>query len=96
MAQNIFASGLVKVYPGKWIATDRRHFSAEEKEDVASATVVTSEYGKSVCFFLKSGMQGFVPVSTLSKLQVGENVDLDKVELVTLSRQGDADILRIE
>lgn len=89
-------SGLMKIYPGKWVAKSSREFTAEEKAEVSSAIVVASEYGKSVCFFLKSGMRGYIPVSTLSTLQEGQTVNLDDVKLVTLGREGDADILRVE
>ena len=89
------ANGIMKVYPGSWVAKSSREFTEEEKQAVSSAIVVPSQFGRSVCFFLKSGMRGYIPVSTLSKLAEGETVDLNKVKLVTLGREGDADILRV-
>ena len=91
--QNVFA-GLTN-YAGNWSVTNRRDFNDEEKAAVKSATVVSSQYGSSVCFMMRSGGQTYIPVSRDSNLAVGDTVDLDKVELLTLHRDGDEDIIRI-
>lgn len=90
---NIFDS--LQMYAGKWSVKSSRKFSQEEKGMVSEARVVASQYGSSVCFFMKNGQQGFIPLSNDSTLRVGDLVDLEKAEILTLSRPGDADIQRV-
>ena len=91
---NIFQN--LRVYAGKWQVKASRAFSPEEVDAVERASVVDSQYGSSVCFFMKSGGQTFIPLSTNSSLALGDDVDLTKAKLLTLSREGDADIYRVE
>ena len=91
---NIFQN--LRVYAGKWQVKASRAFSSEEVDAVERASVVDSQYGSSVCFFMKSGGQTFIPLSTNSSLALGDDVDLTKAKLLTLSREGDADIYRVE
>lgn len=87
----------LRLYRGKWEESGRSAFAAEDINEVASATVVASDFGHSVCFMLKSGGMKFMPVSNTSKpTQVGDTVNLENATVVTLSREGDADIQRIE
>lgn len=90
---NVFAT--LTNYAGNWTVTNRRDFNEEEKAAVKSASVVSSQYGSSVCFIMKSGGQTYIPVSRDSELAVGDTVDLDKVQLLTLHRDGDGDIVRV-
>lgn len=91
---NIFSN--VKIYQGKWEVKDSRSFTQEEMDAVSGASVVDSQFGSSVCFFMKGGGQSFIPLSTNSSLSVGESVNLASAKLLTLSRPGEADIYRIE
>ena len=91
---NIFNA--IKVYAGKWQVKNSRAFSQEEIDAVDKASVVDSQYGLSVCFFLKSGGQSFIPLSSTSSLNVGDAVNLSAAKLLTLSREGNDDILRVE
>ena len=91
---NIFSS--LRVYAGKWAVKATRTFSQEEIDAVDTASVVDSQYGMSVCFFMKSGGQTFIPLSNTSSLGVGDTVDLTKAKLLTLGREGEADIFRVE
>lgn len=91
--QNVFSN--LTNYAGNWAVTNRRDFNDEEKAAVKSATVVSSQYGSSVCFLMVGGGQTYIPVSRDSNLAVGDSVDLDKVQLLTLHRDGDADIMRV-
>lgn len=91
---NIFSS--LRVYAGSWMEKARRNFTAEEIAAVSSAKVVDSQYGSSVQFMMKTGGQTFIPLSTTSSLNVGDAVDLTKAQLLTLGREGDADIYRVE
>ena len=91
---NIFGS--LRVYAGKWMVKATRSFTQEEIDAVDHASVVDSQYGSSVCFFMKGGGQTFIPLSTNSSLSIGDDVDLSKASLITLERAGDADIYRVE
>ena len=91
---NIFSS--LRVYAGKWMVKATRSFTQEEIDAVDHASVVDSQYGSSVCFFMKGGGQTFIPLSSNSSLAVGDDVDLSKASLLTLERAGDADIYRVE
>lgn len=91
---NIFSS--LRVYAGKWAVKASRAFSKEEIDAVDSAKVVDSQYGNSVCFIMKAGGQTFIPLSSDSSLAVGDTVNLDNAELLTLERSGEADIYRVK
>lgn len=91
---NIFNT--IKNYAGKWSVSNIREFSAEEKAAIDRAEVVDSQYGNSVCFFLKNGGMAFIPLSQNSTLGVGAKVDVEKAKLLTLSKSGEDDINRVE
>ena len=91
---NIFAG--LQVYAGKWNVVGTRSFNDEEKAMISRAEVVASEYGNSVCFFMKTGGQTYIPLSNQSTLGIGDEVDLNKAKLLTLHRDGSADITRID
>lgn len=91
---SIFES--LRLYAGKWSVKESRSFTADEISAVDHATVVVSEYGNSVCFFMKAGGMSFIPLSNSSTKGVGESIDLQSSRLLTLSKQGEADIYRIE
>ena len=93
---NIFAG--LQVYAGKWqvVAEKTRGFSDEEKAMITRAEVVPSEYGNSVCFYMASGGQTYIPLSNQSTLGIGDEVDLNVAKLLTLHRDGSADITRID
>lgn len=91
---NIFSS--LRVYAGKWAVKASRVFTAEEIAAVENATVVDSQYGSSVCFFMKGGGQTYIPLSNTSSLSVGDTVNLASAKLLTLGREGEADIYRVE
>lgn len=91
---NIFST--LKVYATGWNLKSSRAFTDEEIKAVQSAHVVDSQYGSSVCFLMVGGGQTFIPLSTNSQLSVGEEVNLSNAKLLTLSKQGEADIFRVE
>lgn len=91
--ENIFGS--LRVYAGKWNLVASRAFNQVEKASIARAEVVPSEYGPACCFFMKSGGQSYIPVSTNSNLAVGDIVDMNTAKLVTLERDGET-ITRVE
>ena len=91
---NIFSS--LRVYAGKWNLKSSRAFSPEEVAAVASAVVVASQYGNSVCFTMVGGGQTFIPLSQNSAKAVGDSIDLASAKLLTLEKPGELDIYRVE
>lgn len=90
---NIFST--LRVYAGKWQVKETKSFSAEEIALVDKAEVVDSTYGQSVCFFMKVGGMTYIPLDQNSSKATGDTVDLSAAKLVTLSKQGEADIYRV-
>ena len=86
----------LEVYAAKWAKTASRGFQTEEIAAVNEAVVVESDYGNSVCFFMKAGGRTYLPLSTESTYEVGDKVDLTSAKLITLSKSGEADISRVE
>lgn len=91
---NIF-SGL-RQYAGKWAVSASRKFSDDEKNSVESNSIVESQFGLSVCFLMKNGGMTFIPLSSNSTKGRGESINLDTANLITLSKAGEADIVRVE
>ena len=90
---NIFAS--LKKYAAKWSVKESRAFTAEEIAAVQSASVVSSQYGNSVCFIMMGGGQCYIPCDRDCTLGVGESVNLAEAKLTVLTKEGEDDILRI-
>ena len=90
---NIFSA--LRIYAGKWSEKSIESFKAEEIALVDKAQVVESQYGLSVCFFMKAGGQSYIPLDQNSSAAVGDTVDLTKAKVVTLQKQGENDIYRV-
>lgn len=91
---NIFNN--LKVYAGKWSIKETRNLTDEEKALFSQAVVVPSQYSNSVQFTLKNGSGVvYMPLDQDSELGTGELVDLNLAKVVTLCKQGEADIYRL-
>ncbi len=86
----------LRTYAGKWAVTATEKLTDSSKSQINRATVVDSEYGLSVCFFMKGGGQKYIPVSRDSSLDSGDEIDLDSIEILTLAKDGESDILRAD
>lgn len=91
---NIFAN--LQVYAGKWSVKSSRDFTQEEIDSVSQAIVVSSQYGNSVQFTMKSGGLTFIPLDQNCELSTGEVLDLTKCKLLTLEKSGESDIYRVQ
>lgn len=91
---NIFNN--IQIYRGKWSLKSSRKFNEEELKSIKSAKIVTSDYGLSVCFMMANGGTSYIPLSETSMGREGDSVDLKTANLLTLERQGDNDIFRVE
>ena len=78
-----------------WNVKDIRTFSKDEISAVKNAEVVPSKYGSSVCFYMQTGGQTYIPLYEKSSLTPGDIVDLKNALLITLCREGDEDIYRV-
>ena len=87
------------IYGDKWQVKNERAFSQVEKDQVASAEVTEYQGDDfstlSVCFHLKAGGVSYIPVGKDMETAVGEVVDVNKCKLITLGRNGSADITRV-
>lgn len=90
---NIFSA--LRVYAGKWNEKSTRAFTDEEISAIDKAVVVDSQYGQSVCFFMVSGGQSYIPLDQNSSKATGEVVNLSEASLITLEKPGEADIYRV-
>lgn len=94
---NIFET--LRVY-GSWTVSEARKFTDAEKAVIKGAVVTdhTFEDGRtvrSVCFMTKTGNKQYLTLSNDSTASVGEVVDMDSCELLTLSKQGERDVHRV-
>lgn len=95
--KNVFVDGGLTHYGESWQVVESRNFSNEEINAVRSNTVVNSQYGKSVCFFMKRGGQTYIPMSNQSaEAALGSSIDMNNAKLITLHREGEGNILRVE
>lgn len=90
---NIFDN--LQVYAGKWSVKSSRAFSSEEVNAVSSAVVVPSQYGNSVMFTMIGGGQTYIPLAQDASVAVGEVINLNEARLLTLSKDGESDIIRV-
>lgn len=90
---NIFSS--LQVYAGKWSVKSTRAFDADEINAVKQAVVVPSQYGNSVMFTMVAGGQTYIPLANDTTVGVGEIIDLSKAQLLTLSKDGESNIVRV-
>ena len=88
----------LKVYAAKWAPSQSGPFSQEDIDKVIDpqhVAVVSSQYGNSACFMLKSGGQSYVPMSIHATVTAGETFDMTKATVLQLKR-GEEIIYRIE
>lgn len=89
-----------KEYGGSWNVTDTEKISKAEVAEIKSAEVVTKEqkWGTSIsiCFLMKNGRKRFGALSKMSDLEVGDKVDPKSITFLTLSKDGEKDIYRVD
>ncbi len=78
----------------RWIMIKSRSFCHEEIILVDHAEVVSSEYGKRVCFYMRSGDNIYIPLSNSSTLCVGDAFDINSAKYLTLTN-GEHEINRV-
>lgn len=83
-------------YAGKWSVKSSRNITPAEASEISSATVKSSDYGLSLCMTMHKGGQKYVPISRDSSLAEGDNVDVNSINILTLEKDGENDIMRVD
>lgn len=81
---------------GQWSVKTSRNFTTDEIEAVVSNVIVASEWGNSVCFTMEAGGKTYIPLTLESTKGIGESIDLHSAKILTLEKQGETDIVRVE
>jgi len=89
---------LGKVYGGEnpWSVKSTETISPKEAKSIRAAVVVEGKFGNQVCFMLASGGTQYASLSRDSELEVGEEFPVAGAKFITLEREGDADIVRVQ
>lgn len=99
---NIFSK--LTAYATGWKLVGTRKLTSEEIDAVEETSVVSSEYGPSVCMLMKKRdsdgrkIKTYIPFGRDSKdsFQEGDEVDLRDLNLVELEQPGSDNIFRLE
>lgn len=83
-------------HAGQWSVKSSRNFTPDEIDAVVSNVIVTSEWGNSVCFTMKAGGKTYIPLTLESTQGTGESIDMHSAKILTLEKQGETDIVRVE
>lgn len=78
---------LVKLYASEWTEVNNRKFTNEECEAVQGATVVASQYGKSVCFMFINGKK-YIPLEPTADVAIGDTLNMSDLKIVALKYTG--------
>ena len=79
---------LITSYKAEWKEVKSRKFTEEEQKSVESATVVASNFGKSVCFLLPGGIKKYVPLEPIANCSLDDKLDMSSIEIVKLVYEG--------
>lgn len=75
------------LYNSEWTEIQSRKFSDAEVKAISSCTVVSSKWGRSVCFAVVGGKK-YIPLEPNSDAAIGDNLDPAKLEIVQLKYTG--------
>lgn len=88
----MFNVSVLQTYEAKWNLVNSEKL---DTTGILSAKVVASDFGTSACFFLSNGKRSYMPMSINgTKLNVNDVIDLQRVTVETLHRDGQKDIYR--
>ena len=93
---NLFTDGTLKIYGG-WNVKNEHKFNQDELNYIKQAVVVESKYGNSVCLTLMGEHITYIPLDPKSEeaTAVGQVLDPQTRTLVTLTKPGENDIMRV-
>lgn len=95
MLENVLKS--LQTYEEGWKEVERGLTPESFIKTIASAEVVPSTYGQSICLHLIGGGLQYIPISTKTTniYCAGDKVDMSEVTLIVLEKNGQT-ILRAE
>lgn len=79
---------ILKKYQSNWEEIDSRKFTDEECAICQSCTVVSSQYGKSVCFHMGGKNTSYIPLDPTCSVNVGDTLNLKDLTLLSLKYTG--------
>lgn len=83
-------------YAGKWSVKSTSKLTAEEAARIDSITVQASDFGLSACLMMHGGGRKYIPLSRDSALAEGDVVSKESVQILSLEKEGEADIIRLD
>lgn len=86
----------LRSFASSWEVTGSEKLSAADIKSVEKAEVVSSKFGLSACFFMKAGGRKYIPLSRDVEAEEGDLIDLRDATVLTLSKDGEDDIMRLE
>lgn len=89
------AKASIKHVAKMWRISNSRHLTNEEISAISSNRVVKSQYGLSVEFSMKKGGVTYIPLLN-NMLSENAEINLQEAQILTLSKEGEKDIYRIE
>lgn len=90
------AKASIKHVAEMWRISNSRHLTNEEISAISSNRVVKSQYGFSVEFSMKKGGVVYLPLLNKNKLSENAEINLHDAKILTLSKEGEKDIYRID
>lgn len=90
------AKAYIKHVAEMWKISNSRHLTNEEISAISSNRVVKSQYGLSVEFSMKKGGVTYIPLLKNDKLSENTEINLHDAKILTLSKEGEKDIYRID
>ena len=91
---SLFSS--LRTFPGAWSLKGSEKLADEDIKEIASAKVIKSAFGKSVCFTLVNGQTKYLGLSRdCQDLEVNTELEVPSIELQILQRAGDKDVTKV-
>jgi hypothetical protein len=84
-----------KLYGGSWSVKSTESLLTVDSS-IKSGVVCEGKFGKQVCFMLDNGQTGYLGLSRDSKLEVGEEFPIATAKVLTLSKAGENDAIRVQ
>ena len=84
-----------KLYGGSWSLKSTENLLTVDNS-IKSGVVCDGKFGKQVCFTLTTGETGYLPLSRDSQLEAGEEFPVANAKVLTLSKSGEDDIVRVQ
>ena len=71
---------------GKWSEVSRESLSESVKNSIERTEVIPGDFGKTACFYMHGGNYKLIPLSRDCELGVGDTLDLDNGQVITIKK----------